>query len=127
PTLFRSSARGGPVSPSACCCWRSACCSGCWRATARPEAIRMDKTRVARRGRWRLLLAAAGLAWLAWLPVQAAAPVGEVASPDGRIQVQVTQDAEGRPTWRLLREGREVVAPSPLGMVGEGAELSQGL
>ncbi len=87
----------------------------------------MDRTRVARPRRWRLLLAAAGLAWLAWLPAQAAAPLGEVASPDGRIQVQMAQDAEGRPTWRLLREGREVVAPSPLGLVGEGADLSRAL
>src|SRR5690606_20974610 len=59
---------------------------------------------------------------------QAATPaLGEVASPDGRLRVEMALDEAGRPTWRLLREGREVIAPSPLGMVGEGAELSQGL
>ena len=65
----------------------------------------------------------------AWLPLQAAAAaaLGNVASPDGSLRVEMALDDAGRPTWRLLREGREVVAPSPLGIVGEGVDLSQGL
>jgi alpha-glucosidase len=63
----------------------------------------------------------------AWLPLQAATPLGDVASPDGTLQVEMALDDDGRPTWRLLRQGREVVAPSPLGMVGEGVDLSRGL
>lgn len=80
----------------------------------------------ASRGRrlWGWWLAAV---WLAGLPAHAADMAAEVASPDGRIRVQVDTDAEGRPTWRLLREGRQVLAPAPLGMVGEGADLSRGL
>jgi len=64
----------------------------------------------------------------AGLPLQAAAAsLGDVASPDGRLRAEMALDDAGRPMWRLLREGREVVAPSPLGMVGEGVDLSQGL
>ena len=79
--------------------------------------------------RMRAFRALASLALLgAWLPLQAATPaLGEVASPDGNLRVEMALDDAGRPTWRLLRQGREVIAPSPLGMVGEGADLSRGL
>jgi Glycoside hydrolase 97. len=79
--------------------------------------------------RMRAFRALASLALLgAWLPLQAATPaLGEVASPDGNLRVEMALDNAGRPTWRLLRQGREVIAPSPLGMVGEGADLSRGL
>src|SRR5690606_29721557 len=56
-----------------------------------------------------------------------AAPLGEVLSPDGTVRVEMAVDAEGRPTWRLSRDGRQVIADSPLGMVGEGVDLSRGL
>jgi len=83
-----------------------------------------DKWLRARAARVLAALALAG----AWLPLQAATPaLGEVASPDGRLRVEMALDEAGRPTWRLLREGREVIAPSPLGMVGEGVDLSRGL
>lgn len=78
----------------------------------------------------RALRVLAALALLgACLPLIAADAVapGDVASPDGRLRVEMSLDAEGRPTWRLLRQGREVVAPSPLGMVGEGVDLSRAL
>ncbi|MGY1409797.1 glycoside hydrolase family 97 catalytic domain-containing protein [Luteimonas sp. A611] len=57
----------------------------------------------------------------------AATPLGEVVSPDGSVRVEMAIDADGRPTWRLWRDGRQVIADSPLGMVGEGVDLSQGL
>ena len=76
------------------------------------------------------LRALAALSLLAaWLPLHAGEPaaLGDVASPDGRLRVEMARDEAGRPTWRLLREGRELVAESPLGMVGEGVDLSRGL
>lgn len=78
----------------------------------------------------RAVRALAALALLAaWLPLQAAGPgaLGDVASPDDRLRVEMALDDAGRPTWRLLREDRELVASSPLGMVGEGVDLSRGL
>src|SRR5690606_3320369 len=80
---------------------------------------------LAARSRMRLLLAGLllGLPWGA----SAATPLGEVASPDGSLRVEMALDAHGRPTWRLSREGRQVIADSPLGMVGEGVDLSQRL
>src|SRR5690606_1781644 len=69
----------------------------------------------------------AALLCLAGAPVHAADGHGVVASPDGSIRVEMSSDTEGRPNWRLLREGREVVAPSPLGLLGAGADLSRAL
>jgi hypothetical protein len=86
----------------------------------------MERARVPARVR-RILLALSGLLCAAWLPAQAADALGDVASPDGGIRVEMSRDADGRPTWRLLREGREVIAPSSLGLVGEGADLSRAL
>ncbi len=37
-------------------------------------------------------------------------------SPDGSLMVEVRLDAQGRPFWRLLRFGEEVIAPSRLGL-----------
>src|SRR5690606_3995236 len=103
---------------------RSACCSACWRGAAPPVEVVMVEVSIRARG-MRALLALLLLG--AWLPLQAATPLGDVASPDGTLQVEMALDDAGRPTWRLLRQGREVIAPSPLGMVGEGVDLSRGL
>lgn len=74
------------------------------------------------------VLVALGLL-VAWLPLQAAGSpaLADVASPDGRLRVEMALDDAGRPNWRLLRDGREVIAPSPLGMVGDGVDLARGL
>ena len=72
----------------------------------------------------RMLLCAAALGIA--LPALATS-LGEVSSPDGRLRVEMSLDGEGRPLWRLQRDGRELIAPSPLGLVGEGADLSRGL
>ena len=78
--------------------------------------------------RWRARGLLALLALLACGMLQAApATLGGVDSPDGRLRVEMGLDGEGRPNWRLLRDGRELVAASPLGMVGEGVDLSRGL
>jgi hypothetical protein len=53
--------------------------------------------------------------------------LGTVESPDGQLRVEMSRDADGRPSYRLLRQDREVIAASPLGLVGEGADLSHGL
>ena len=47
---------------------------------------------------------------------QSAAPA-RVASPDGRLVVEVSTDGEGRPSWRAERDGKPLVAPSRLGML----------
>ncbi len=39
------------------------------------------------------------------------------ASPDGRLSVLVTTDNDGRPGYSILRDGREVIAPSRLGFL----------
>ena len=72
------------------------------------------------------VLLAATLTGASWATL-AAPPLGEVLSPDGTVRVEMAVDADGRPTWRLSRDGRQVIADSPLGMVGEGVDLSQGL
>lgn len=56
----------------------------------------------------------------------AAAPV-TVASPDGRLAVRVTLDADGVPRWTVTRAGRAVLRPSRLGVVRDDVDLSRGL
>lgn len=68
----------------------------------------------------------AGMILVAALPVGATA-LGAVASPNGDLRVEMSRNADGQPLWRLLREGREVIAPSPLGLVGDSTDLSHGL
>ncbi|KAF1723236.1 alpha-glucosidase [Pseudoxanthomonas wuyuanensis] len=58
---------------------------------------------------------------------EAARTLGQVASPDGRLQVAVTLDAQGTPHYAIAREGKEVLAPAPLGLVLEDADFSRGL
>ena len=53
--------------------------------------------------------------------------LGEVASPDGRIRVEVSLDGQGTPHYAVDREGSEVLSPAPLGLVLEEADFSQGL
>ncbi|WP_434026070.1 glycoside hydrolase family 97 catalytic domain-containing protein [[Pseudomonas] boreopolis] len=73
-------------------------------------------------GAW-LVAALLGMA----APAFAADVLGTVESPDGQLRVEMSRDADGRPNYRLLRQGREVIASSPLGLVGEEADLSRGL
>ncbi|WP_238376623.1 glycoside hydrolase family 97 protein [Luteimonas abyssi] len=40
-----------------------------------------------------------------------------IASPDGRLQVELSTDGEGRPSWRAERDGHPLIAPSRLGML----------
>ena len=37
-------------------------------------------------------------------------------SPDGHIALEIDTDAGGTPTWRVAFRGRELIAPSPLGL-----------
>jgi alpha-glucosidase len=49
-------------------------------------------------------------------------------SPDGRVAAQVEIDAQGRPTYALSFRGRQLIAPSPLGLAFERYEtLSSGM
>ncbi len=70
-------------------------------------------------------------AWLsAALPAFAAAPpaVGTgvtVASPDGKITITVTVDAQEQLTWAVQREGKPVLNPAPLGLTVDGKDLGK--
>jgi len=52
-------------------------------------------------------------------PVAAVVPVARAAatSPDGRLEVTVTSDADGRAMWSLARAGKVLIAPSQLGFL----------
>jgi len=44
-------------------------------------------------------------------------PSADIASPDGRLSVQVTTDNDGRPSYTVARAGQPVIAPSRLGFL----------
>ncbi len=49
-------------------------------------------------------------------------------SPEGSLAVEIRLDERGRPFWRLLRFGEEVIAPSRLGLrLGGEPSLAEGL
>lgn len=50
------------------------------------------------------------------IALAAAAVPATLASPDGRNQVTVAQDDQGRPTWSVSRNGEVLVAPSPIAL-----------
>jgi alpha-glucosidase len=50
-----------------------------------------------------------------------------VTSPNGRIEVHFSLDAEGRPKYGVRLEGREILLPSRLGLVREDADFTTGL
>ncbi|MBY0619779.1 glycoside hydrolase family 97 protein [Sphingomonas ursincola] len=58
------------------------------------------------------------LTWLAALAAPALAqssPVASVASPDGRVRIDVTIDGEGWAQYAVSRDGKPLIAPSRLG------------
>ena len=44
-------------------------------------------------------------------------PTVGIASPDGRLSVEVTTDNDGRPSYAVRRDGKPVIAPSRLGFI----------
>lgn len=58
---------------------------------------------------------AIALCLLAFVAAHAAVPA-ELRSPDGALEVRVDLDAEGRPGFRLFRDGDAVIRRSPLGV-----------
>jgi len=50
-----------------------------------------------------------------------------VSSPDGSVSLEVTLDGDGRPGYRVLRGGTEVVAASRLGVLRSDAAFDAGL
>ena len=67
----------------------------------------------------RLVGILAALLPFATLAAAAAEPrtSARVASPDGRITIEVTTDNEGRASYAVSRDGRPVIAPSRLGLM----------
>ena len=53
--------------------------------------------------------------------------LGDVASPDGRIRVEVSLDAQGTPHYAVGFEGKEVLQPAALGLVLEEQDFSRDL
>ncbi|EKU25993.1 glycoside hydrolase family 97 protein [Xanthomonas translucens pv. graminis] len=53
--------------------------------------------------------------------------VGDVLSPDATLRAQVSVDAAGSAHYRVLRDGREVLLRSRLGLVRDDADFSRGL
>lgn len=64
-----------------------------------------------RRALLALLFLVAGPAW------GQAPPVARVSSPGGVLTVELTVNGEGRPEYRVLRGGREIIRPSRLGFL----------
>lgn len=50
-----------------------------------------------------------------------APPVHRASSPDGRIELRLTTDPDGRPSYQVDRDGRAVIASSRLGFILLGA------
>jgi alpha-glucosidase len=72
--------------------------------------------------------AAAALLLLALLPAARAEQVAQAASPDGRLQVQLDINGEGRLAYRVLRDGKPVIDDSRLGLqLRNGRELLRNL
>ncbi|WP_368563731.1 glycoside hydrolase family 97 catalytic domain-containing protein [Pseudoxanthomonas sp. UTMC 1351] len=90
-------------------------------ATARPHGRRVP------RGCIRVILSMLLLAATHAVAAKPTPELGEVMSPDGKIRVIVSLDAEGTPHYAVDREGREVLQPAPLGLVLKEADFSRGL
>ncbi len=57
------------------------------------------------------------LALLALLLAAPALADVSVSSPDGRTQVTISIDGDGRPLWQARRDGKPVILPSRLGFI----------
>lgn len=57
----------------------------------------------------------------------AAAEIASFRSPDGQIRATVERSAAGELTLSASLDGREIIAPSPLGLELEGMDLTRGL
>jgi hypothetical protein len=77
------------------------------------------------RGRSTLLTVASLIAMVAG--PAAAASIGEIASPDGRIRVEVSLNDEGAPRYTIALGGKQVLQESRLGIVREDADFARGL
>ena len=62
-----------------------------------------------------------------WTSASAATDAGRVASPDGRNVVEISVDDQGVPCYRVLRDGRELVAPSKMGLRTGAADFTAGV
>jgi alpha-glucosidase len=48
-----------------------------------------------------------------------------VASPNGKIKIEIRTDAAGQLNWSVQRQGQTVLAPAPLGLTVDGRNLGQ--
>ena len=50
-----------------------------------------------------------------------------VASPNGKLRIEIKASPAGGLTWEVARQGRPVLAPAPLGLTVDGQDLGQGV
>ena len=80
------------------------------------------------RGTIAMRVAGVLLAVLAWSDPARAEQVATVASPDGRIEVQLDLNGEGRLAYRVSRDGKPVIRDSRLGFIfRNGRQLMRNL
>ena len=48
-----------------------------------------------------------------------------VASPDGKVGIEIKTDAAGQLTWSVERQGKTMLAAAPLGLTVDGHDLSK--
>ena len=48
-----------------------------------------------------------------------------VASPDGKVGIEIKTDAAGQLTWSVERQGKTILAAAPLGLTVDGHDLSK--
>lgn len=89
-----------------------------WRQTADGLTVTLPEQKVSE------YTAALKITGSALTNVPYATPV-TVASPDGRIEVEIRTDPAGQLTWSVHRQGQTVLAPAPLGLTVDDRNLGQ--
>jgi alpha-L-fucosidase len=89
-----------------------------WQQTADSLMVTLPEQRVSE------YTAALKITGSALTNVPYAAPV-TVASPDGRIEVEIRTDPAGQLTWSVQRQGQTVLAPAPLGLTVDDRNLGR--
>ncbi|WP_454828705.1 glycoside hydrolase family 97 catalytic domain-containing protein [Pseudoxanthomonas wuyuanensis] len=79
------------------------------------------------RGGWCAMLSMLMAMVIAQASAAESRALGEVASPDGRIRVEVSLDGHGTPHYAVELEGSAVLRPAPMGLVLAEADFSRGL
>lgn len=100
-------------------------------APSRAVAVRPNAARLFGRARRRscvyIVLSVLLMTMTHAVAAESARELGEVVSPDGRIRVELSLDAQGAPLYAVELGGREILQPAPLGLVLKEGDFSRGL